>query len=60
MLKIFQKKFERDDLKINKTNSKITINRTLSTKYNKINKKINKAIGYKKSPTVKKLVEEMI
>jgi len=60
LLKIFQKKFERDDLKINKTNSKITINRTLSTKYNKINKKINKAIGYKKSPTVKKLVEEMI
>lgn len=60
LLKIFQKKFNRQDLIINKTKSKITINRTLSSKNNEINKKINKKLGYRKLPTIKELVQEII
>ncbi len=60
LLKIFQKRFNRKDLKIKKSKSNIAINRTLSTKYSKINKIIHRNMGYKNLPKIKKLVEEII
>ncbi len=60
LLKIFQKKFNRYDLNIKKINAKIVINRTLTTNHKDINKKINKALGFKKSSTIKKMVDEII
>ena len=60
LLKIFQKKFNRSDLKIKKFKSKVAIDRTLSTKYYKINKIIHNIMGYKNLPKIKKLVEEII
>ena len=60
LLKIFQKKFNRSDLKIKKFKSNVAIDRTLSTKYYKINKIIHNIMGYKNLPKIKKLVEEII
>jgi len=60
LLKIFQNKFQRHDLEILKTNAKVIVNRTLTTNYKDINKKINKAMGFKKVLTVKKMVDEII
>ena len=60
LLKIFQKKFNRGDLKIKKSTSNVAIDRTLSTKYYKINKIIHSIMKYKNLPKIKKLVEEII
>lgn len=60
LLKIFQKKFNRGDLKIKKSKSNVAIDRTLSTKYYKINKIIHSIMKYKNLPKIKKLVEEII
>ena len=60
LLKYFQKKFNRKDIIINKVNSNYTINRTLGTNYKKLNKMINLKIGYKKTPSINKMIEEML
>jgi dTDP-4-dehydrorhamnose reductase len=60
MLKIFQKKFNRFDLKITKTNANIVVNRTIKSNYMDINKEINKSLGLKKSPTIKQMINEII
>jgi len=59
LLKFFQKKFNRQDLTINKVKSKITINRTLSTVYRNLNKKINLKMGKKNIPTIEKMIQEI-
>ena len=60
LLKLFQKKFNRDDIKINKTNAPIIIDRTLKSNHMDINKKINKSIVFKKFPTIKEMITEII
>ena len=60
MLKIFQKKFNRFDLKITKTNANIVVNRTIKSNYMDINKEINKSLGLRKSPTIKQMINEII
>jgi len=60
LLKIFQNKFQRHDLEISKTNAKVIVNRTLATNHKDINKKINKAMGFKNVLTVKNMVNEII
>ena len=60
LLKIFQNKFQRHDLEISKTNAKVVVNRTLTTNHKDINKKINKAMGFKNVLTVKNMVNEII
>ena len=59
LLKILQKKYNRDDIKIVKTNSKESINRTIATIYKNINKKIWKHTLYKKVPTIKELIMDL-
>lgn len=60
LLKIFQKKFNRYDLKITKTNADIVVNRTLKSNFMNINKKINKSLGFRKSPSIKQMINEII
>ena len=60
MLKIFQKKFNRHDLTINKTNASIIINRTLNSDFIDVNKKINEALGHKKPESIKKMINDII
>ena len=60
LLKLFQKKFNRDDIKINKTNASIIIDRTLKSNHIDINKKINKSIVFKKFPTIKEMITDII
>ena len=60
LLKIFQNKFQRHDLEISKTNANVIVNRTLATNHKDINKKINKAMGFKNVLTVKNMVNEII
>jgi dTDP-4-dehydrorhamnose reductase len=56
LLKIFQYKFKREDLKISKSKSKISVNRVLKTNQKKVIYKICKLMGYKKVPTVEEIV----
>ena len=60
MLNIFQKKFNRFDLKITKTNANVVVNRTIKSNYMNINKEINKSLGLRKSPTIKQMINEII
>ncbi len=60
LLKIFQRKFKRFDLKITEKNAKILVNRNLKTNFKSINKKIHNLLGYKKSPTINQMIEEII
>lgn len=60
LLKIFQKKFNRDDLKINKINASIVVDRTLKSNHMDINKKINESIVSKKIPTIKEMITEIL
>ena len=59
LLKIFQKRFIRHDLKINKTNANIVVDRTLKSSFMDINKKINEALDFKKSPSIKQLINAL-
>lgn len=59
LLKFFQKKFKRKDISIDRIKSNLTINRTLNTNYKFLNKKINLKLGYKKIPSINKMIEEM-
>ena len=60
LLKIFQNKFNRHDLTITQTNASIIVDRTLKSNYMDVNKKINKALGLKKSPSIKQMINEII
>ena len=60
LLNIFQKKFNRFDLKITKTNANVVVNRTIKSNYMNINKEINKSLGLRKSPTIKQMINEII
>ena len=60
MLKIFQKKFNRLDLKIKKINASVAVNRTIKSNYMDINKEINKSLGLRKPPTIKQMINEII
>lgn len=60
LLKLFQKKFKRNDLKITKVNAKLIVNRTLQSSYKKLNSKINRYLGYKKNPSIKQMIDEII
>ena len=59
LLKLFQKRFKRSDIKINKINSNLTINRTLKTNYININKLINFKLGNKKIQSIEKMIDEI-
>ena len=60
LLKLFQKKFKRNDLKITKVDAKLIVNRTLQSSYKKLNSKINRYLGYKKNPSIKQMIDEII
>ena len=60
LLKVFQKRFKRNDLIIKKVDAKIIVNRTLSSINSKTNKDINRNLGYKKTPTIEQMVNEII
>ena len=60
LLKLFQRKFNRFDLKITKKNADIVVNRNLRTNFEKVNKKINSILGYKKLPTINQMINEII
>jgi dTDP-4-dehydrorhamnose reductase len=59
LLKILQKKYNRNDIIITKTNSNQSINRTISTIYKNINKKIWQNTLYKKIPTINELIMDL-
>ena len=59
LLKLFKKKFYRDDILIKKTNANNQINRTLKTNYKVINEKIWHVAGYKNVPTIEELINEI-
>lgn len=59
LLKIFQKKFGRNDLIIKKINAKNKINRTLSSNFKNTNEKIWKYANYKNVPTIRELIDEI-
>lgn len=59
MLMNFRKFFLRNDLKVNKVNAKVAINRTLNTKYSKLVFKIWKESKYKKIPSFKDMLKEI-
>lgn len=59
LLKMFQKKFKRNDIIIKKFKSKITIDRTLRTYHKNINKKIYTSLGYKMAPSIQKLINDI-
>jgi dTDP-4-dehydrorhamnose reductase len=59
LLKILQKKYNRNDIVITKTNSNQSINRTISTIYKNINKKIWQNTLYKKIPTINELIMDL-
>lgn len=59
MLINFRKFFLRNDLKVNKVNAKLAINRTLNTKYSKLVFEIWKESKYKKIPSFKDMLKEI-
>lgn len=59
LLKIFQKKFKRNDIMIEKFKSKMTIDRTLKTYHKNTNKKIYTSLGYKVAPSIQKLINDI-
>ena len=59
LLKIFQKKFKRNDLKIKKFKSSMTIDRTLKTLNKDINKKIYSSLGYSSPPSIQELIDDI-
>ncbi len=58
MLKILKEVINRHDVKINLSEDKETIDRTLSTIYPDLNSRIWKSAGYKQPPTSKRLLLE--
>lgn len=60
LLKLFQEKFKRHDLKIKEINAKFVVNRTLKTKFKNINKKINNSLGLKKAPNINHMIKDII
>jgi dTDP-4-dehydrorhamnose reductase len=60
LLKIFKNLFKRADISISPINSKDKINRTLKTKYTKLNKKMWRFAGYKDVPTLEYLIKEIV
>ena len=60
LLKLFQSRFKRNDIKIKKISAKTVVNRTLSTNYKNINKIIHKKIGLKGPIKIKKMVNMII
>lgn len=59
LLKILQKKYNRNDIIISKTKSNHSINRTLVTIFKNINQKIWQNASYKKIPTIKELIMDL-
>ena len=59
LLKILQKKYNRNDIIISKTKSNHSINRTLVTIFKNINQKIWQNTSYKKIPTIKELIMDL-
>lgn len=59
LLRNLQKKYNRQDINIIKTNAKVSINRTITTIYKNVNKKIWQHTSYKKVPTIKKLIMDL-
>ena len=55
----FKKKFLRNDLKIKKINHSFNINRTLNSKYKKINQIIWKQSKYYAVPTIQQMVSDL-
>lgn len=55
----FKKKFLRNDLKIKKINHSFNINRTLNSKYKKINQIIWKQSKYSAVPTIQQMVSDL-
>jgi dTDP-4-dehydrorhamnose reductase len=58
LLHIFAEVYGRTDISISDVESKQSINRTLKTNQNAINKRLWKLAGYDKAPTVKEMVIE--
>lgn len=59
MLINFRRFFLRNDLKVNKVNAKLAINRTLNTKYSKLVFQIWKESKYKKIPSFNDMLKEI-
>ena len=59
MLKALAKTFKREDIKIKMVTHPQPINRTLETQYGSVNKKLWKAAGYSKIPTIKQMIKEL-
>ncbi len=59
MLKSFAKEFNRSDIEITPVNAPKVVDRTLTTENIKINERIWKTAGYKKTPTVKEMIKEL-
>lgn len=59
LLKIFAKAFNRKDLKISPIKAPTSVNRSLGTSHDTINRKLWKNAGYKNPPTIEDMVEEL-
>ena len=59
LLVLFSKVYKRDDLKINKVDSKNNVDRTLKTLYRKKNLELWKKSVYLKVPNIEKLIKEL-
>jgi dTDP-4-dehydrorhamnose reductase len=59
LLKIFQTVFDRNDLTINKCDTKEDVDRILSTLFPERNEELWKLVGYNKIPTICECVEEL-
>ena len=54
---MFEKKYNRTDLKLNKVNHQIRVDRTIDTKFKKINDQIWNKSFLKKKLTIEKMLE---
>jgi hypothetical protein len=59
LLSVFGKEFERPDIRINPTEAKTVIDRTLSTTCDQLNRTLWAAAGYTEPPTVPEMIAEL-
>lgn len=59
LLELVRRHFSREDISISQIDAPITVNRTLRTSNQELNRRLWKGAGYKKIPSIQELVEEL-
>ncbi len=59
LLKIFATQFQRDDIRINPTEAKTIVDRTLSTRSEDLNRSLWSQAGYSEPPTISAMIAEL-